>query len=502
MTDNIEIKQGDEVTIISLDHTEARLGVSSEMQSIYNNGILGIVERTSEEDSNTVEVCVSYSEMSQKWYFDSRDLRVSTDETVLEDLEQHLEDNSMPFSVGDIVKLKNPDESPEKVGGALVGFDSRIGRHNATASLRVEGVDEDDKSCFVELHGVGCWVYNKDLGLVEGVNSSPEEITTTLNGGDSIGKKVKLLYSHCYPNRVPCSVSFEHEFGESNLTSTFVCGDYDASDKSYQITNGEGDYCWVYEDELRVVAGEEEQEETLDDVKWIITNESITLSINGQTDSAVIGSPNFEEAKQLILQEDFTAAHNLLNASVGISNWGKGHLQISDGVVTYSGMQLTGKLVDKIITMMADSNSEFESFANFLNLTMEQETTLTRSRLMDFAANDQLSITEEGYVVAFKNVRDDYKDKHSGKFDNSVGNTLSMRRSDVDDNHDVSCSSGLHVCSPNYLSGFWGTSGKTLKVVVNPKNFVAIPYDYKDSKARVCEYTVVEDVTGKIQEYL
>ena len=163
---------------------------------------------------------------------------------------------------------------------------------------------------------------------------------------------------------------------------------------------------------------------------------------------------------------------------------------------------MTGKLVDRVIDMMAEGDESFKRFANFLNLTMEQESFTTRARLMDFAAHDKLDLTDEGYVVAFKNVRSDFFDKHSGTFDNSVGNTLSMRRADVDDNHDHQCSNGLHVCSPTYLKEAWGTSGRTMRVIVKPKNFVAIPYDYNDSKARVCEYSVVEDVTDKIDEYL
>lgn len=294
-------------------------------------------------------------------------------------------------------------------------------------------------------------------------------------------------------------------------TDTFVVTGLDTNDESVRVSpSGSGGLFWVYTADL--VKAEDsfdeeedklyEEDEAEPEVNYIITIDSVTLSIDGETDTVAIGSPNFTEVREAVLKGDYKQAHALMNASVGIQRWGNGALQINEGNVTYNGMPLTGKLVDRVIDMMARGDEGFKSFANFLNLTMEQESFKTRTRLMDFAAHDKLDLTEEGYVIAFKNVREDFMDKHSGTFDNSIGNTLSMRRSEVDDDHDRSCSQGLHVCSPTYLKDCWGTSGRTMRVVVNPKNFVAIPYDYNDSKARVCEYTVVEDVTDKIKDYL
>lgn len=328
-----------------------------------------------------------------------------------------------------------------------------------------------------------------------------------------VGDLVRLKDQDSYPERVANCTSFE-QLG-LDRTATFEVEELDFSDGSLYIKDENGSDGYVYTKDLvlldEICAGETPQEfedEAIDAatdelaVTWNITNDSVTLSMNGTTDVATVGTANFMEIRQAVLDGEYKQAHGLMNIAVGITQWGNGSLQIDSGEVRYNGMSLTGKLVDRVIDMMADGDEGFKSFANFLNKVLEHESFTTRSRLMDFAAHDKLDLTEDGDVVAFKNVRSDYFDKHSGTFDNHVGNTLSMRRADVDDNHDRACSTGLHVCSPTYLKGFWGTSGKTMRVIVKPKNFVAVPYDYKDSKARVCEYTVVEDVTDNIADYL
>lgn len=252
------------------------------------------------------------------------------------------------------------------------------------------------------------------------------------------------------------------------------------------------------EDELE----EEDEEYISQQVILIITEDSVTLTLEGNTDIATEDHPSFEDIVELAKEGKYLQAQALMNVSTGITNWGTGLLSIDGDTVVYAGMTLTGKLVDKIIGMMGKGDEEFERFAKFLNLVMEQQSFQTRERLMDFVAAEEIKLTKDGHVIAFKNVRDDYYDKHSRTFLNKVGESPSMPRNMVDDNHNNTCSNGLHVCSPEYLRGFWGTSGRTMKVVVNPKNFVAIPPDYNDSKARVSEYLVVEDVTDNIKEYL
>lgn len=238
------------------------------------------------------------------------------------------------------------------------------------------------------------------------------------------------------------------------------------------------------------------------EVDYIVTRSTATLIFDGSPEVIDSSNPNFGRVCELIADEEFVLAMELICPAVGITTWGNGMLDIEHGEIKYHGHVLSGKLCDRIINLMGAGDLFFERLAKFLTLVQEQASFRTRMALMDFVAHDKMGLTEEGHVIAFKNVRADFRDKHSGKFDNSVGASPSMPRAMVDDDPDNTCSAGLHVCSPTYLSGFWGTEGRTMKVVVDPRDFVALPEDYNQSKARVCRYTVVEDVSSDIHKYL
>ncbi len=104
-------------------------------------------------------------------------------------------------------------------------------------------------------------------------------------------------------------------------------------------------------------------------------------------------------------------------------------------------------------------------------------------------------------VVCFKKVRGDYTDIHSGKFDNSPGAINRVPRNMVDEDSERTCSYGLHVCSKSYLPCFgWSPDCRIMQVIVDPADFVAIPRDYNNAKARVSGYKVIADITDTIYE--
>jgi hypothetical protein len=105
---------------------------------------------------------------------------------------------------------------------------------------------------------------------------------------------------------------------------------------------------------------------------------------------------------------------------------------------------------------------------------------------------NSLPITPDGHFLAYKKVRYDYKDCHSGTMDNSVGQVVEMERNSVDDDKDRTCSTGLHFCSRDYLNHFGGE--RLVIVKVNPRDVVSIPSDYNGAKGRACRYEVVDEI--------
>jgi hypothetical protein len=71
-----------------------------------------------------------------------------------------------------------------------------------------------------------------------------------------------------------------------------------------------------------------------------------------------------------------------------------------------------------------------------------------------------------------------------------------MDRDDVDPDRNRTCSAGLHCCSQEYLPEFGcGAGNKIVEVRVDPKDVVAVPTDYNNTKMRVCKYEVLREIT-------
>jgi hypothetical protein len=132
---------------------------------------------------------------------------------------------------------------------------------------------------------------------------------------------------------------------------------------------------------------------------------------------------------------------------------------------------------------------------------MENPSKRAVDELYDFLEAGELPITEDGHFLAFKNVRETYMDIHSGTFRNMVGDICEMKRNQVDEDKDRTCSYGLHFCSIAYLPNFLDSNGgKTMIVKINPKDVVAIPSDYNNTKGRTCRYEVVGEYTENWRE--
>lgn len=80
-----------------------------------------------------------------------------------------------------------------------------------------------------------------------------------------------------------------------------------------------------------------------------------------------------------------------------------------------------------------------------------------------------------------------------GRIHNEIGKELRMERGDVDGNQDVSCSTGLHVGTWEFVGNFASRGRVILKVTVAPCDVVCVPKG-EEGKFRVCAYTPVDIV--------
>lgn len=252
----------------------------------------------------------------------------------------------------------------------------------------------------------------------------------------------------------------------------------------------------------------EEEEGQLESLPLSVVMTDSYLCISDGIDSDTITSdhPEFAEFYQSILdfgmsQQVLQRVRSQMNVKNIIQSYKHNDIEvdISTEQVKYKGEVVHGVVVDRIVQSAKQNNGSVERLVKFLENLMDNPSYRAVNELYSFLEAADIEIDEDGYVLCFKKVTEDYMDIRTRTFDNSVGSTPRVERWQVDEDMRRTCSEGLHVCSKSYLK-FYGSSvsNRVVKVRVHPADFVSIPIDYNFAKARVCKYEVLADVTDKI----
>lgn len=174
-----------------------------------------------------------------------------------------------------------------------------------------------------------------------------------------------------------------------------------------------------------------------------------------------------------------------------------GLLSLEKGRFIFDGKPLHVALADRLLALKRDGH-DITPLVNCFRKLLDNPSKRAVDELYGFLEKCDLPVTPDGDFIAYKMIRDDYTDLYTGTMDNSVGATPSMRRNEVDEDKDRTCSQGLHFASLNYvLHGSYGSRNRGNRLVavkINPADVVSIPSDYNNSKGRACKYTIIKEL--------
>lgn len=227
---------------------------------------------------------------------------------------------------------------------------------------------------------------------------------------------------------------------------------------------------------------------------YLITGNAVVVVINNKQYTLSKGNIGFDALVEAIKEGRWEDVPALASPVVAVRKFSNGFVDVIDGQVTYDGQPIHSVLSQKILDMF-EQGFDINPLTNFMQNLYTNPSKRAVDELFGFLESGNMPITEDGYFLAYKKVREDYTDVHSGKFDNSVGKVVSMPRNQVDDNKDNTCSAGLHFCSFDYLKSFGGSRIMILKI--NPADVVSIPSDYNQQKGRTWRYTVIGEVPAE-----
>lgn len=235
----------------------------------------------------------------------------------------------------------------------------------------------------------------------------------------------------------------------------------------------------------------------------------LTLFKSGKHSTVSNEHPNFGRIMDALRARRFGDVEDLMNIGQTISKLGVSRKFKDRKVFVEKGevfwvdskkvtRKMAGPLVDRILSDIGtEAGNKFaDALLFFLDNIQKNTVKDIREELYEWLMSGKTPITYDGCFLAYKKVRNDFKDHYTGTMDNSPGVIVRMPQDKVDKDRNNECSVGLHFASRGYLSHYAGGNSKIVIVKVNPRHVFAIPRDYSFQKGRASEYFVVGEYKG------
>lgn len=233
-------------------------------------------------------------------------------------------------------------------------------------------------------------------------------------------------------------------------------------------------------------------------IPWTYSDGTIAVYLHGKAIPVTSDNVNYTAILSALRCKDWDLIPDLLEVAQGIMRMADGRIEIKGDELFYLGQPLVNSITDRILALLREGVKSLSPICNFLENVMANPNVDARERIFTFAEKSHLPLTPDGCLLAYRGVDGDFHPRHTGpdgvKLDNHPGKIVKIPRSECDEDSHQCCSSGLHFCSLPYLGpvGNWcGERDIIIVVKVNPRDVVAVPYTYQDTKARCCRFEVL-----------
>ena len=206
---------------------------------------------------------------------------------------------------------------------------------------------------------------------------------------------------------------------------------------------------------------------------------------------------NYHPIIDALKSGDEQSVRELMNESNVLKSVSNGRVTVRGNTVLLDGNELHSAEAQKLVDLVSEGATDIDRWFRFIEKLHDNPSYNCRQQAYNFIKHSGMPMTETGNLIGYKGVAHNYKDKYSGKFDNSVGQVLSMPRSNVDDNPNNGCSSGFHVGSHDYADSWAGEDGRLMTVEYSPTDIVSVPNESGFGKLRVTKYKVIAENTNR-----
>lgn len=229
---------------------------------------------------------------------------------------------------------------------------------------------------------------------------------------------------------------------------------------------------------------------------WILTNDgSLSIIAKGRHFTVHRDHENFDKIKAAIKVDNADAVIDAIDIQKKVQTFVQQAptkegfvVEAKNGCIYVNGQPIDNEISRRTRELM-DMGLPFEHMARFLENLLQNPSFNSQKQLFRFLEHHKLPITSDGHFMAYKGIRANWTDCHSGKVDNRPGCKPEMPRYAVDDNPNSACSHGFHAGTIDHARSF-GASGHLVLVKINPKDVVSVPAS-DTTKLRCCKYEVI-----------
>src|ERR1019366_1999311 len=183
----------------------------------------------------------------------------------------------------------------------------------------------------------------------------------------------------------------------------------------------------------------------------------------------------------------------LLTPTKIIQKHGEGRVEVHNGGVYFDGKLIHNAITENILWGISEGFN-VKPYMRFMEKLQENPSKRAVNELFGFIQRYKLVIDEDGDMLAYKKIQENWFDLHTGTIGNFVGTVVKIPRNMVDDDFGLLCSEGLHCCAFDYLQAYSSAhNNRVILIKIHPKDVVSIPTD-DAAKMRICEYLILREI--------
>lgn len=228
-------------------------------------------------------------------------------------------------------------------------------------------------------------------------------------------------------------------------------------------------------------------------LNYHVTNDTIVLNYGGKTINIASDDSRYTDVENCIRNGTLDRIPEIVEIERAFQGSG---VELRDGLLWEGQNPFPAELSQRIL-MFKDKKLPYKPLLKFWDNLKKNPSFNSRKMMFAFLEHNGHPLTQDGCFIAYRGVTEDFRDKHTKKFDNKPGSICEMPRQDVNDNPNETCSHGLHVACFDYAKGF---GERLVEVKVNPSDVVCVPVDYNGTKMRVCKFEVIQECAAMREE--